>query len=430
VWLTVSVDHRGFRRTVQFPVDQGVIAYQCSLFQRDQPQLVAHMRMDSDVQDVFAKHSESEGADIPFDPKRIGKASYASQGASSKSRAPAPSERPGGPQASRTNFGLATTRTNNVQNLEGPAGLSTQGTPTGGDSLFNNSNPFQSLSIEQLRQLTQATGLTRLLASPSQAGLLAANPPVDGMGSPARAASADAMAKQSKVLGQILGKAEPVFKKPSDMQQNAPPAVATAPEEMLLNLILILTEEYLNHPNPSTHSNSDSIRIALQLLKLQIQKGMEGKAKQKAEEESKKPANNGPLGSWSAQGNEARRSSPTITELVMQATRSPNPLGFAPAGHAGSKRRGDPSALLSSTLFADQQFQLQTPTESDGHQLGNIQQLLSQAQGASQAARHSLTMSQHYQPQISAAALISQLGPGAIDQLMMMQNPTRQNRTW
>lgn len=47
---------RGFRRVTHFEVGEGVVTYQNALFQRDEPHLVKHMRMDSDVQDVFERH--------------------------------------------------------------------------------------------------------------------------------------------------------------------------------------------------------------------------------------------------------------------------------------------------------------------------------------------------------------------------------------
>jgi hypothetical protein len=59
----------GFRR-VPYKyglVPDGAVVYQNSLFQKDQPHLVKHMRMDSDVQDVFERHqgSSSKPAETP-----------------------------------------------------------------------------------------------------------------------------------------------------------------------------------------------------------------------------------------------------------------------------------------------------------------------------------------------------------------------------
>lgn len=48
----------GFRRVGHYSVDPGIVTYENSLFQKEQPHLVKHMRMDSDVQDVFARHQE------------------------------------------------------------------------------------------------------------------------------------------------------------------------------------------------------------------------------------------------------------------------------------------------------------------------------------------------------------------------------------
>ena len=55
---------RGFRRVPYSTVSDGAVTYKNSLFQRDQPALVKHMRMDSDVQDVFERqqHTASTGA--------------------------------------------------------------------------------------------------------------------------------------------------------------------------------------------------------------------------------------------------------------------------------------------------------------------------------------------------------------------------------
>ena len=44
-----------------YAVGPGVVTYENSLFQKDEPHLVKHMRMDSDVQDVFARHQLSSG---------------------------------------------------------------------------------------------------------------------------------------------------------------------------------------------------------------------------------------------------------------------------------------------------------------------------------------------------------------------------------
>lgn len=50
----------GFKRVNCYAVPDGQVTYECSLFRKDQPHLVKHMRMDSDVQDVFARHHVEE----------------------------------------------------------------------------------------------------------------------------------------------------------------------------------------------------------------------------------------------------------------------------------------------------------------------------------------------------------------------------------
>lgn len=49
----------GFRRVAHYVVPPGTVTYENSLFQKDLPHLARHMRMDSDVQDVFARHQLS-----------------------------------------------------------------------------------------------------------------------------------------------------------------------------------------------------------------------------------------------------------------------------------------------------------------------------------------------------------------------------------
>ena len=51
---------RGFKRVNCYSLPDGQVTYECSLFRKNQPHLVKHMRMDSDVQDVFARHHVEE----------------------------------------------------------------------------------------------------------------------------------------------------------------------------------------------------------------------------------------------------------------------------------------------------------------------------------------------------------------------------------
>ncbi|CAB9524193.1 HSF-type DNA-binding [Seminavis robusta] len=57
----------GFRRVAAYRVSPGIVTYENSLFQRDHAHLVKHMRMDSDVQDVFARHQKTSDGDARAD---------------------------------------------------------------------------------------------------------------------------------------------------------------------------------------------------------------------------------------------------------------------------------------------------------------------------------------------------------------------------
>lgn len=218
----------GFRRTVQFPVPQGVISYQCSLFQRDEPHLVHHMRMDSDVQDVFIRHRDSEG-NKPFDPKKIAKAAKAA----------------GGGQ-----FAPAVNPFSALALNQQPAAV-------------------QGFSKEQVLQLIQGTNL----AGAAQA--LTKDPPASG-GSPAASSSATDSALMQQLLGSFGSAAV------------LPPAKPEKPSpEHLLQRILDLSGEYLNQPAPVTGGEStQSIRMALHILKLQ---GDKYNAEKKLEQAQRDP---------------------------------------------------------------------------------------------------------------------------------------------
>lgn len=55
---------RGFRRVSHYQIEEGAVCYQNALFRKKEPHLVKHMRMDSDVQDVFERHQTS--TDVMF----------------------------------------------------------------------------------------------------------------------------------------------------------------------------------------------------------------------------------------------------------------------------------------------------------------------------------------------------------------------------
>lgn len=197
----------GFRRTVQFPVPQGVISYQCSLFQKDEPHLVHHMRMDSDVQDVFVKHRDSEG-NKPFDPKKIAKAARAAGG----------------------------------QFAPGANAFS---------ALALNQQPaaVQGFSKEQVLQLIRGTNLTG--AAPT----ITRDPPASG--------SQTSSSTESALMQQLLGTFGVTPVAPPVQQEKRTP-------EHLLQRILDLSGEYLSQPAPFGGGEStQSIRMALHILKLQ-----------------------------------------------------------------------------------------------------------------------------------------------------------------
>ena len=56
-----NINNRGFRRVACYAVKPGIVTYENALFQKAHPHLVKHMRMDSDVQDVFARHQQDGG---------------------------------------------------------------------------------------------------------------------------------------------------------------------------------------------------------------------------------------------------------------------------------------------------------------------------------------------------------------------------------
>ncbi|CAB9517967.1 expressed unknown protein [Seminavis robusta] len=49
----------GFRKVPKLEAEDGVVVYRNSLFQRENPHLVRHMKIDSDVQDIFGQHQRS-----------------------------------------------------------------------------------------------------------------------------------------------------------------------------------------------------------------------------------------------------------------------------------------------------------------------------------------------------------------------------------
>ena len=60
-----SFNRWGFRRVAFHDVPDGAVVYKNCLFRMDKPHLVKHMRMDSDVQDVFERHQLSGDSTSP-----------------------------------------------------------------------------------------------------------------------------------------------------------------------------------------------------------------------------------------------------------------------------------------------------------------------------------------------------------------------------
>jgi hypothetical protein len=211
----------GFRRTVQFPVPQGVISYQCSLFQEDEPHLVHHMRMDSDVQDVFVKHRGSEG-NTPFDPKKIAKAARAAGGGQHDPR-----------------FAPAANSCTSV-------------------ALNQHAAAVQGFSKEQVLQLIQGTNLA------GAAQTLTRDPPGMGGAAPPPSYESTLMQYESTLMQQLLGTANKSAPRPPPVPQQEPR------HDQLLQRILNLSEEYLTEPSQSLGGESTQpIRMALHILKLQ-----------------------------------------------------------------------------------------------------------------------------------------------------------------
>lgn len=55
----------GFRKVHKAKLPDGVAVYRNSLFQKDNPHLVRHMKIDSDVQDIFGQHQKSSAQASP-----------------------------------------------------------------------------------------------------------------------------------------------------------------------------------------------------------------------------------------------------------------------------------------------------------------------------------------------------------------------------
>ena len=246
---------------MQFPVPQGVITYQCSLFQRDEPHLVHHMRMDSDVQDVFINHTKTKG-DEPFDPKRLRKEARARArlGQLHDPRLPPPGF------GDLQGVGLG---------LHGVLGANSMGAPA--PSIQRNLHEFNALhslqrdgalQLIQQNHLSSLFGPTAATASHHTAiedppGLNAAPPGTDTAGS--LSASAPNTSAVQRLLG-VLDSAR------GSHQQLASPQSAgqkKAKMEAILDQILSLSDDYLNHPR---QSGDEPIRMALNLLKIQGKK--------------------------------------------------------------------------------------------------------------------------------------------------------------
>ncbi|CAB9526161.1 HSF-type DNA-binding [Seminavis robusta] len=251
----------GFRRTMQYPVEQGVITYQCSLFQRNQQELCRHMRMDSDVQDVFVRHRQSAGDDVPFDPKRIGRASYASRGVT----APAASGRWPPRQDEQDGLVRVAAKKQTAQLLSrdhlARVAANHQTAPAVLPSSSNNSL-LQSLSRDQMLRLLQNPDLAKRILD-AQSSVAAADSPSGSAATPAAHATTEARLAVADLLAQASGRA-------SEEQDT--------PQEKLLNQILDLAQEYLDHPTqPPPHENSESIGMVMRLLKIQGDKYKEEK---------------------------------------------------------------------------------------------------------------------------------------------------------
>lgn len=226
----------GFRRTVQYKVPQGVITYECSLFQRDKPHLVHHMRMDSDVQDVFEKHKDLEG-DAPFDPKRIAKAAKA---------AAAPSAKP-------------------PQTAVGPHTPVVEGTSA---AMLNRVHPQLENSLLPGMGMGSLQGYmhdTTIMQAPGMP-FWRADPPAT-VAAPAPLTQGGAVTtSESAILDRlVVGGASNAIP-----QQFRAPLVPGA--DPMLQRIMYLSQEYTDTDDTSTQTPNDPVHMAIRMLKLQGEK--------------------------------------------------------------------------------------------------------------------------------------------------------------
>ena len=271
--VVTFVFRRGFRRTVQYPVPQGVITYQCSLFQKDEPQLVHHMRMDSDVQDVFVKHRDQKGSE-PFDPKRMRK----------EARARARSGQPHDPRLPPPGCNDPQGQALNLQAFAAAAPA-----PTFQHNLHELSAPHSLQRADALKLIQQANLTSLLGASGSNTPTI--DPPGLNAGPPRPAAAPAASslsslsnnnATDTSAVQRLLGVINSARMEQEMRQSQEEGLQPKARLEELLSQIISLSNEYLSHPGQSGTSGNEPIRVALNLLRIQGQKLQEEQDKKSA----------------------------------------------------------------------------------------------------------------------------------------------------
>ncbi|CAB9505791.1 HSF-type DNA-binding [Seminavis robusta] len=207
----------GFRRNTAYTVPFGQFHYRNSLFQRDSPNLVRHMRMDSDVQDVFTRHQAAEDQ------------------ARTRRRNPAAGEPTPAPSTSNTGAG-ANQLAVAAASLANPPAVA---------AAANQNNDGQ--AAQALSNIQQSPGNVPFNFSTILAGM--------------------ALAAQSSGLQQAQPAAAPAAaQQPASSQQNSSAQPhPTAVHNFLLQLILQLAQVYLHLP-PSPSQYSAAITSSLQLL--------------------------------------------------------------------------------------------------------------------------------------------------------------------
>jgi len=265
-----NLNRWGFRRTFEYPVPDGVRVYQCSLFSKGDPHLLHHMRMDSDVQDIFSVYSNQAGGESGATAASQGAAagfSMAAAGADGGAAAAAAMAARGGPTL-QPPAGLA------AQPFAAPASASVA--DTGGMSGLNANNPSIRSFLQGLggssaggrgySSPTQGLSLTHPVAAAVAASLVPDSAAYGGGGS-GGSGSNEMMQRLVQAIheGRLNQQRQ---RTPSPPQQEPEAVFPLERRSEILNRIVHLSKLYRDRPDRPQTQLGETIQATMDVLQV------------------------------------------------------------------------------------------------------------------------------------------------------------------